>query len=249
MKIMAIGSGSSGNCTYLEINGKRLLVDLGLNTKAISCALSKIDVSLSDIDAVIITHTHSDHVSALPVCKKKLCCSFFMSTLSDSKLCVENTVVIPCDRAVAVTEGIQITAFETSHDCPGSLGFRLDYNGGSFGYATDLGFVPDKIRNVLKGCDAVVLECNHDEQMLRDGPYPFLLKRRILSNEGHLSNDACAKTARFLAENGTKSIFLAHLSKENNTPGKAFRTVSSVLDGMDVHLGVLSPTCGELMEL
>lgn len=241
MQIMSIGSGSSGNCFYLETGGSRLLIDLGLNTKTIVNALSSIGITPADIDGVFITHTHSDHTSAIPVMRKRLHCPYYMSELSNARLFLPGTVVVTPGRPFRISDTVTVTAAETSHDCPGSLCYRFDTDTESIGYATDLGHVSEEIKDMLRGCSALVLECNHDVQMLRDGPYPFILKRRILSDAGHLSNDACASAAAEFASSGTKSIYLAHLSRENNTPSKAYSAVSQALDLNRVNLTVLNP--------
>jgi phosphoribosyl 1,2-cyclic phosphodiesterase len=168
-----------------------------------------------------------------------------MSEISCAKLFAYSPTVLPPGRPLEITDGIRTTAFETSHDCPGSIGFRIDYPGGSFGYATDLGCVTDQIREKLTGVDSLVLEANHDVEMLRNGPYPYVLKRRILSENGHLSNEACAEAAAFFAGNGTEKIFLAHLSRENNVPVIAAETVNKALGGLPVKVRTLPPECDE----
>lgn len=241
MRIKCIGSGSGGNSFFLETEGKRFLIDLGLNTKAIVNGLNEVGVVLSELDGVFITHTHSDHTSALPVIKKRLKCPYYMSELSYSKLFLPGTTVLTPGVPLSLSESVFVTAQRTSHDCPGSMCFRFDSAEGSFGFATDLGFLSDEISELMQGVDALVLECNHDVQMLKEGPYPFPLKRRILSDGGHLSNDDCAKAAAGFASSGTGRIFLAHLSQENNTPAKALEAVTRAVDGRHVKLSVLSP--------
>ena len=243
VKMLSIGSGSGGNCFYLEIHGKRILIDLGLSAKMISAGLRKAGTSLEVLDAVLITHTHIDHIRGLPVCSKKIDCPLYMSEISCAKLFAYSPRVLPPGRPLEITDNLKVTTFETSHDCPGSIGFRIDYAGGSFGYATDLGCVTDQIREKLKGVESLVLEANHDVEMLRNGPYPYVLKRRILSESGHLSNDACADAAAFFARNGTNKIFLAHLSRENNTPAIAYDTVTRALAGLHAEVNTLPPDC------
>ena len=201
--IKPIASGSSGNCMYVEINGFRLLIDAGIPAKHIGAGLAEAGVTPAELDAVIITHTHSDHVGGLAVLEKKICCPVYLSELSCAKLySPEKRVLVP-GRREEIGGGVFVTAFETSHDCPGSLGFRLDSGGVSLGYATDLGFVPEEMRELFKGAGHIVIESNHDEEMLKNGPYPFKLKRRILSDAGHLSNRACGEAMAYFAENGT----------------------------------------------
>ena len=239
IKIMSVGSGSSGNCFYLEINGKKLLIDAGLSARTIRNALKTAGTDLDGIDAVLITHTHSDHIKGIEVCSRYIRCPMYMSELSCAGLFRYSPVPLPIERPFEIADGIKVTAFETSHDCPGSIGFRFDFETGSFGYATDLGCVTDRIKNILTGCESIVIESNHDTVMLRNGPYPYVLKRRILSANGHLSNEDCAEAAAYFAHNGTKNIFLAHLSRENNDPQIARDTVAKKLSGCDVNLRVL----------
>ena len=243
VRMLSIGSGSGGNCFYLEIQGKRIMIDLGLSARTISTGLRSMGTRLEELDAVLITHTHADHIRGLPVCSKKITCPLFMSEISGAKLFPYSPRILPPERPVEITDGIRVTAFDTLHDCPGSIGFRIDYPGGSFGYATDLGCVTERIREILKGVNSLVLEANHDVEMLRNGPYPYVLKRRVLSESGHLSNDACAEAAAFFAGNGTERIFLAHLSRENNTPGIAAETVNRALGDLRVELRTLPPDC------
>lgn len=243
VRALSIGSGSSGNSFYLELNGKKLLIDMGLSARAITAGLRSAGTGLEELDAVLITHTHSDHISALPVCSKKLRCPVYSSELSRSKLFRYDPRVLPPERPVEIAGGVTVTAFETSHDCPGSMGFRIDHPEGSFGYATDLGCVTDRIRQILRGVDTLVLEANHDVQMLRDGPYPYVLKRRILSDGGHLSNDACAEAARWFALQGTRNLFFAHLSRENNSPDRVLETLGEALRETGAVFRILPPVC------
>ena len=243
IRVLSIGSGSSGNCFYLNINGKKILIDLGLSAKAIGVGLKTVGTEPEDLDAVIITHTHSDHISGLPVFSKRIHCPIYTSELTRSKLFPYDPSVLSPGKAVTFADGIRLMAFETSHDCPGSIGIRIEYPGGAFGYATDLGCMNDRIRDILKGTDSLVLEANHDAEMLRNGPYPYVLKRRILSEGGHLSNDACAEAAAYFAENGTRNLLLAHLSRENNTPDLAMKTVRDAIHNPTVKIWVLPPNC------
>ena len=135
---------------------------------------------------------------------------------------------------------MRVTSFPTPHDSEYSVGYRIEIGDACIGYATDIGYVTDEIKDALAGCESVVLECNHDEQMLMEGPYPYDLKLRIRSNRGHLSNRACAEFATDLAFIGTKNILLAHLSEENNDAGLAFDEVWSAIADESVNLKVAS---------
>ena len=245
VRVLSVGSGSSGNCFYLEINGKKLLIDIGLPCRTIRTALHSVGTDLGDLDAVLISHTHSDHIRGLDVCRKYITCPVYTSELSRNRLFCFDPVPLPGDRPYELCEGITVSTFETSHDCPGSIGFRFDFDGDSFGYATDLGCVTSHIREMLTGCRSIVLESNHDTEMLKNGPYPFILKRRILSENGHLSNESCAEAAEYFVRNGTVNLLLAHLSRENNEPSIALENARRVLKDYPVSIRVLPPGCDE----
>ena len=153
-----------------------------------------------------------------------------------------------CERDILFSEDIgdmHISSFQTSHDSLMSVGYRIEYSDDdglhSIGYATDTGYISDGIRTALLGCDAVVLECNHDVDMLMRGPYPYDLKRRVASCRGHLSNNDCADFSLDLVQNGTRAILLAHVSRENNDPTIAFDTVSNAISGFNVNLAIAEP--------
>ena len=246
VRLLPVSSGSTGNCMLVELEGRRILIDLGVTAKKLSSALSANELSWQDIDAVLVTHTHTDHVKGLDACMKKVSAPLFMSGTSKDTLICKQANVIPYYRATEIIPGVKVTAFRTSHDCLGSVGFRVEVGNTVLGYATDLGVVTEDIMELLSGADVIVIEANHDEEMLRYGRYPVFLKRRILSDHGHLSNDACAETVARCAEQGTKHFFLAHLSQENNRPDLALECVRKATAGMEVTIMVL-PVYGEEM--
>ncbi len=249
MKVLPIASGSTGNCMLVDLDGRRILIDLGITASMLRPALEANSYSWKDIDAVLITHTHTDHVKGLEVCMKRIPAPIFMSHTSRDTLML--------DRATALTYGVRteilpelwVTAIRTSHDCPGSIGFKIETPESCFGYLTDLGCIPDSTMELLYGCGCMVIESNHDEEMLRYGRYPAYLKRRILSDRGHLSNEVCAEAVARFAEKGTKYFFLAHLSQENNRPDLALDCALKATAGMDVHLEVLPVYGGEITEV
>ena len=244
--ILPIASGSTGNCMLVELEGHRILIDLGVTAKMLSSALSANGLSWQDIEAVLVTHTHTDHVKGLDVCMKRIAAPLYMSGTSRDMLPCERAEPIPYWRETEIIPGVRVTAFRTSHDCLGSVGFRIESGSTVLGYATDLGVITEDIMELLSGADAIVIEANHDEEILRYGRYPVFLKKRILSDHGHLSNDACAEAVARFAEKGTKHFFLAHLSQENNRPDAALDCVRKATAGMDVSIDVL-PVYGEKM--
>ena len=249
IKIFTLYSGSTGNATFIRVGDTAILIDAGRNAKTLRSALCEIGEDISNICAIFITHEHSDHISALDVLAKKNSVPIYMTRQSAQKIPVDSPVRERLlERDIIFSEEIgdmRITSFQTSHDSLMSVGYKIEFNDGeymrSIGYATDTGYVSDDIRSALLGCEAVVLECNHDVDMLMRGPYPYDIKRRVASNHGHLSNEACAEFALDLVQNGTRAIMLAHISRENNEPELAFDTVSSAISGFDVNLCVAEP--------
>ena len=247
LQLLPIASGSTGNCMLVDLDGHRILIDLGVTAKALSAALNTNGYGWDDIDAVLITHSHSDHVKGLDVCMKRIAAPVYTSGTTRDTLMLDRALILPYTEKVEIIPGVQVTAIRTSHDCAGSIGFLIESTGCRLGYLTDLGVIPDSTMELLFGCDCIVIESNHDVEMLRYGPYPVHLKRRILSDHGHLSNtDASAAIARF-AEHGTKHFFLAHLSQENNRPSLALDSACKATAGLDVAIRVLPVSGTELL--
>lgn len=249
-RLCTLYSGSDGNATYLSGGGSAILIDAGKSARALTNALKTIGAlpqtgtaQKPPVDAIFITHEHTDHISALAVFLKKYRIPVHVTAPSAEKLfaLAGDTPMRDCIRVhpPLFTEeigGMTVSSFPTSHDSRMSVGYRItvrtDMGSRVFGYATDLGVVTPDVRNGLLGCEAVVLESNHDPDMLLDGPYPFDLKMRIRSRRGHLSNPDAAEFIASLAENGTDAFLLAHLSKENNLPLLAYgEAVSALGDG------------------
>ena len=247
--ILPIASGSTGNCMLVDIDGRRVIIDLGVTAAAFLSALSRGGYTPADIDAVLITHTHSDHTKGLTVCMKRLSAPLFMSSTSKTVLMREDAAVLNYNVPTEILPGLTVTAFPTSHDCPGSVGFLMETASSRFGYATDLGVMTDGILDLLSGSDCIVIESNHDEEMLRYGRYPAVLKQRILSDNGHLSNRACSEAVSVLAGRGTRTFLLAHLSRDNNRPELALASARKAVEGLDADIAVLPPTGGSAYEI
>ena len=244
LRAFTLFSGSSGNCTYIKAGDVELLIDAGVCEKAIAASLASIGTSLDNISHIFITHDHTDHTRGLEViCKKHS--PIVHITEGSARVCVdadktpylcERALIHPLSYTVELGD-VTISSFATPHDSAASVGYTVGYKGYKIGFATDVGHVTDTVRENLLGSNAVVLESNHDPEMLIDGPYPDFLKRRILSDKGHLSNDCAAELAAYLAENGTDRFVLAHLSEQNNIPELAFATALSALGDIE-RLGI-----------
>ena len=249
MKLTVFASGSSGNCLLLSGGGTNILIDDGISTRRLSGLLASCCLTLQDIGGVLITHEHSDHISGLKTLLSRCSCELIAPHTVASRLigqlpaCEERLRIVPVGEEFSVGRLI-VRAFHTPHDTDESVGYRVSC-GTVFAVATDMGCVTDEIRAGLAGADAVLIEANHDEQMLRYGRYPAPLKRRILSDRGHLSNDCCAALVQELAQSGTGTIILGHLSRENNTPEAARRAVEPALDGTGARL-LIAPQLGFL---
>lgn len=246
MKICSLYSGSSGNCYYIEAQGAKILIDAGRNARALCTSLESIGASIENIDAIFITHEHIDHICALGTISKKYHIPIHATEKCAQAICEKYESAAPVlythEPLFSVSVGdLLISSFLTSHDCVCPVGYCFSSDGFRAGLLTDSGIVTNSAAESLKGCSTVIIEANHDINMLKNGVYPYYLKERVASRFGHLSNDTCARFASYLAENGTKSFLLAHLSAENNSPELAFNTVSSALDGYACEIKVSSP--------
>ena len=240
-----LASGSSGNALLLSSGGTHLLLDAGISCRRISTALRQLGLDLSDLAGVLITHTHTDHISGLQTLLKRWDGRLYTSGRTASglayRLAEAGGRLCPLDFGTSFSLGsCSVTAFPTAHDAPGSCGFRIDSADGSVGILTDTGHVTEEAADILPGVDLAVLEANHDVETLCSGPYPYYLKQRILGAEGHLCNEDAARFAVTLAESGASEIVLAHLSRENNTPAMARNAVETALSasGLEPALSV-----------
>lgn len=250
-RIYTLYSGSGGNSVFLEAQNTKILIDAGKNAKALCSALCQIGSDIKEIDAIFITHEHTDHISALEIISKRHAIPIHImskSALKIDRYCdsfASKCLVRHDDVFEVELKGVKVSAFKTPHDSLMSVGYRIEFSDEegehSLGIATDIGYVTKSIAASLLGCEAVVFESNHDIEMLKNGRYPYELKKRILSKQGHLSNKESAAFAAHLAENGTRAFLLAHLSEENNTPDIALDEYTSTIANADVFIGVASP--------
>ena len=243
LTVHSIASGSEGNSLLVSAGGTHILVDAGISARRITAALSSLGLTPGDIAGVLVTHEHSDHTAGLATLTKQYRLPLYASGGTAGALCARiphaADVLHLLPRQGVLTLGdAQVTVFPTSHDAAESIDFRFDCGGAALGVLTDTGCVTPETEQALQGVDLLVLESNHDEDWLLSGPYPYYLKQRILSEYGHLSNDAAAEFAIECVRAGTSDILLAHLSDENNSPELAEYTVGRALQssGLSVRL-------------
>lgn len=254
-------SGSSGNCTYIGSGDGGILIDVGLNAKNILSAMNDRDISENNIQAIFITHAHSDHISALRVLNKRLRVPVFaaretLDFLYQNGHLSSTEEFHDVEKNGAEFEDFSVNFFRTSHDSDGSGGYTIKLNDGQkIAVCTDLGVVTDTVRQAITGCDLVMIESNHDVGMLQNGAYPYYLKQRILSDSGHLSNVCCSVELPNLIKNGTSRFVLGHLSKDNNRQEIAkVSATSSLMDcgakeTIDYILYIAPPMGGKMIYL
>lgn len=235
-------SGSSGNCTLVKSADTAILIDGGRSRRAIGCALASVGMELCAINAIFITHEHTDHVGALPQLAKHEGMPIHASCGTADALSLLDFVGGSLTRHPVIYEesvgNLTVTAFPLPHDSACHVGYVVrDASGDGICIATDMGHVSEALLSALAGCRGALIEANHDIQMLKTGPYPAHLKSRILSPVGHLSNDDCARVAGYACRAGVRHLALGHLSEENNTPPLAYDTVCAAIPS-DVTLTV-----------
>lgn len=229
MRVSVLSSGSKGNTTYIETDCAKILIDIGNSCKYIVDKLGEFGVNPSDLDAILVTHTHQDHVKGLKVFEKRYNTLVYVSDVMlkcldylDNYRLLEDSFDI---------RDIHIDMFRTSHDAEDSKGYVISDVNSSIVYITDTGYINRKYFDLLSNRDLYIMESNYDVQMLMNGKYPFHLRQRVLSDKGHLSNyDSALYLSSFIGDN-TKYILLAHLSEENNTEEIAYDTLIKRLSG------------------
>lgn len=233
MRLCSIASGSSGNCIYVGSDNTHLLVDTGISKKRIEEGLSQLKLDGEQLSGILITHEHSDHIQGLGVFCRRYHIPIYASsgTIEGIRNC-KTLGIMPNDLFCEIDSDkefhigdVSVTPFKISHDANEPTGFRISHQEKSIAIATDLGYYDDYIVHYLKGLNAIVLEANHDVHMLEVGPYPYPLKRRVLGDKGHLSNELSGRLLCEILHDGLKHIVLGHLSKENNFPELAYETV------------------------
>ena len=252
-RICPLFSGSTGNSTYIGTESGGILIDVGASFKGICNALERAGGCYSEIKAVAVTHEHNDHIKGLKTFLNKtdallIASKGTLQALADADLIPNGTKVLEIGNKQLDIDGIALSRFATSHDCADSSGYTLILpDNKKVAVCTDLGVVTDGVRNALLGSDVMLIESNHDIEMLKRGPYPPVLKVRIMSEIGHISNNACAAELKEFLKNGTTRFILGHLSKNNNTPVLARAVAEASLmdisaqNGRDYILTVAAP--------
>lgn len=235
MRFCSLYSSSSGNATFIGSAKTGVLIDAGVSAKKLKEALISREIDPSCLGGIFITHEHSDHIKGMRILASTFNIPVF-ATAGTMKMLEENGHITAKFPSYVIDEkGIEIgdlfiKSFSTPHDSVESCGYQLTFSDGQkVSVATDTGCITDSMRENMLGCSLVMLESNHDVGMLQNGPYPYHLKRRILSDRGHLSNEACAEFVKELISKGTTRLFLGHLSDENNFPDLALQTSLAAL--------------------
>lgn len=265
LKFFSLGSGSSGNCYFLTTGQHSILIDAGLSMRSLKRTLSSYGFNLDQIEAVCITHDHADHIKAVGNLANDHDIPIYATQAVhlgiNRNYCVTSKVTSAHARYINKEESFTIgdftiTPFEVSHDSSDCVGYQVEAEGITFVLITDAGCVTPTLEERVHNANYLVLESNHDEDMLAMGPYPAYLKGRIRSGRGHLSNKTAAELLSQHATENLRHVWLCHLSEENNHPELARKTISSTLrsygivDGVDFHVTVLGrKTPSELYEL
>lgn len=246
MRLCSIASGSSGNCIYAGSDATHILIDTGISGKRITEGLKDLEISAADLDGIFITHEHADHIKGLGVISRKhhipIYCTkgTLNAILADEKttgpIDTELFHVVKADEKCRIKD-LDITPIRISHDAAEPVAYRINYGKQSMAVMTDLGTYNEYTVEALRGVQGLILEANHDVRMLEAGPYPYYLKKRILSDRGHLSNELSGKLLCEIMHDDLKAVFLGHLSKENNLPELAYEAVRMEVTMADIPYG------------
>ncbi|CCB87405.1 MULTISPECIES: MBL fold metallo-hydrolase [Parachlamydia] len=237
-----LASGSKGNCIYVGTPHTKILIDAGISGKRIKEELAQLNVELTDIDAIFITHEHTDHIQGLRVLAYKLGIPVFANheTAKGIVECFHD-----CPKFKIFTTGesflfgdLEVHPFSIQHDTIDPVGFTIKTDQLKLGFCTDLGFVTSLVRHQLQNCDYLYVEANHQPSMVHASPRPMVYKQRVLSRSGHLSNEACGELLCDIAHEGLKHVHLAHLSSECNTPETALQVVQGALQNRGIKLDI-----------
>lgn len=238
--LCALRSGSSGNAVYVGNERTRLLIDAGVCARTLEQALGEIDVRADQLNAMLVTHEHSDHVAGVGVMMRRYHLPLYLTRATWQAM--QPTIGRHDSSLVHVMDAgqhwqigdLEIHSFPTPHDAADSVGYRIGGDSGSVSVLTDLGHVDESLLSAVYGSRAVLIEANYDPSMLMAGRYPYALKKRISGDHGHLSNEDCAGAIHQLVEHGTEHFQLGHLSRDNNYPELAMLTVQQILSASGI---------------
>lgn len=244
IRLCSLSSGSSGNCVFVGSENSGVLVDCGVSGKEILGNLNNIGVCSSTIKGILVTHEHSDHIKSIGIISRKLNIPIYANintwnSMADliGKVKTENIKYFAVGEEMEIG-GMGVRSYSIPHDAVDPVGFCFHEGNRKVSIATDLGYFSDTVRENISGSDMVLLESNHDIEMLKMGRYPYFLKRRILGEHGHLSNEAAGHAVYELLQTGVREVLLGHLSKENNFPELAYETVKGILEEKKVKVNV-----------
>ena len=244
MNIHSLKSGSKGNSCLVYTDKTKILVDCGISGKAVKNAMAEVGVTPEELDGIVVTHEHSDHIKGIGVMMRRYGIPVYANSATWAaihacdlgKLNDEHIKIFEGTEPFSIGE-IGIQPFRIPHDAAYPVGYRFDDGTDSGAVATDMGMLTEEVMRAIAGCRTVLLESNHDIGMLEVGSYPYQLKQRIRGRLGHLSNDDAGKGAELLVRMGSENIILGHLSEENNYPALAFETVKSALMSAGITVG------------
>ena len=240
LRFSPLFSGSSGNATYVGCDDAHILVDAGVSGSRVVRELACVGVDPGRLNAILVTHEHSDHIKGIGILSRKYDLPVYATEGTWEAMLDKIGPIAEKNRVIFEPESdffigsIDVTPFSTPHDAAQSVGYTFEVDGAKLAIATDLGCIRDGWLNHVLGSDAVILESNYDPDMLKAGPYPYELKKRISSRRGHLSNDDAGAVAAELVRSGARQIILGHLSRENNFPELAMRSCELLLEMADI---------------
>ncbi|MCB1858645.1 MAG: MBL fold metallo-hydrolase [Gammaproteobacteria bacterium] len=241
MRYISLGSGSRGNATLIEAGGTRVLLDCGFALRELELRLSGLGLSAADLDAVLVTHEHSDHIRGVGALARRYGLPVWLSpgTLRDQRFGrMPDTRIFRSNQAQFFIGGIKVVPYPVPHDAREPAQFIFESAHARLGVLTDVGVITPHIVDMLRCCSALVLECNHDREMLRTGPYPLSLQRRVGGTLGHLSNCQAAGLLERVDRSNLKSLLIAHVSEQNNRPQLALERLLAVAPEMERRLAL-----------